>query len=292
MRTTAEPRPAPRPRGVRGAVVTWDAADVASWHRAAETLAVIGAVALCVVVAGPGGALEHLFVPLFGSIDDPMERLTELAFGIPLAVLLVPGLGLWAWGPRLRPAGTALTVLATLAVTVDLAVAGRLTMLAWMLLATLWILAIYQVLTVRLLDAGARRPLVLVLAGAASALPWFVQAARMLVEQTRAGEVLQADYIIVMVMALAIGVLLALPLVRLVSFAPAGVAAAVAAVVYALMSLVWTGPGIALPRASAVLAVAAAIAYVDTVRNMASRSPRSHDAGRETDAGTPSDQPG
>lgn len=292
MRASAEPRHAPGPRGARGAVVTWDAADVASWHRAAETLAVVGAVALCVVVAGPGGALEHLFVPLFGDIDDPMERLTELAFGIPLAILLVPGLGLWAWGPRLRPAGTALTVLGTLAVTVDLAVAGRLTMLAWMLLATLWLLAIYQVLTFRLLDATARRPPALLLAGAASALPWFVQAGRLLAAQMRVGDVLQADYIIVMVLALAIGVLLALPLVRLVSFAPAGVAAAIGAVVYALMSLLWVGPGIALPRAPAVLAVAAAIAYVDTVRHMASRSRKLGDAGRETDAGASSDQPG
>lgn len=292
MRISAEPRHGAGARGARLPVVAWAAAAVTSWQRAAETIAVVGAVALCVVVAGPGGGLEHLFVPLFGNIDDPMARLTELAFGIPLAVLLVPGLGLWAWGPRLRPAGTALTVLATLAVTVDLAVAGRLTALAWVLLAFLWMLAIYQLLTLQLLDAVARRPPALLLAGAASALPWFVQAGRLLLAQMRAGDVLQADYVIVIVLAVAIGVLLALPLVRLVSFAPAGVAAAVGAVVYALMSLLWSGPGIALPRAPAVLAVAAAIAYVDTVRHMASASQGPDDADREPDSGAASDQPG
>jgi hypothetical protein len=243
---------------------------VASLQRAAETVAVVGSVALCVLVAGPGGALEHLFLPLFGSISDPMQRLGELAFGIPLAVLLVPGLGLWAWGPRLRPSGTALTAVGTLAVTVDLAVARSVTAPIWVLLVALWLLMIYQLLTFRLLDAVVGRPLALLLAGIASALPWFGQAVRLLLAQLRAGGVLQADFVVVIVLALALGVLLVLPLVRLDSFAPAGIAAAVGAVTYALISLLWDEPGIALPRAPAVLAVAAAIAYVDTVRHLMS----------------------
>jgi hypothetical protein len=292
VRTSAEPRLGAGPRGARVPVVAWDAAEVTSWRRAAEATAIVGAIALAVVVAGPGGGLEHLFVPLFGSIADPMERLTELAFGIPLAILLVPGLGLWAWGPRLRPAGTALTVLATLAVTVDLAVAGRLTVLAWLLLAALWLLAIYQLATFRMFDAPGRRPPALLLAGAASALPWFAQAVRLVLAQTRAGDVLQADYILVLVLSLAIGVLLALPLVRLVSFAPAGVAAAVGAAIYALMSLLSVGPGIALPQALAVLAVAASIAYVDTVRHMTSPSRGRGHGHREADTGASSDQSG
>ena len=285
MRTSAERRLGAGLRGARVAVVAWDATEVASWRRAAEATAVIGAVALAVVVAGPGGGLEHLFVPLFGSATDSVERLTELAFGIPLAILLVPGLGLWAWGARLRPAGTALTVLATLAVTVDLAVAGRLTMLAWLLLAALWLLAIYQLATFRLLEVPGRRPRALLLAGAASAVPWFAQAARLLLAQMRAGDVLQADYVIALVLALVIGVLLALPLVRLVSFAPAGVAAAVGAGVYALLSLLSQDSAIALPRALAVLAVAAAVAYVDMVRHMTSAARARDRQNRAADAG-------
>jgi hypothetical protein len=263
---------------------------VTSWRRAAEAIAVIGAVTLAVVIAGPGGGLEHLFVPLFGSIDDPVERLTGLAFGIPLAVLLVPGLGLWAWGPWSRPAGTTLTVLGTLAVTVDLAVAGRLSVLAWLLLAALWLLAIYQLLTSRLFDVPARRPPALLLAGAGSALPWFAQAVRLVLAQMRAGDVLQADYIIVLVLALALGVLLVLPLVHFDSFARAGVAAAVGAGIYALMSLLSDGPDIALPRVLAVLAIAAAIAYVDTVRHLTPTTRGPGDGSRDADAGAASDQ--
>jgi hypothetical protein len=254
---------------------------------------VIGAVALAVVVAGPGGGLEHLFVPLFGSVDGPVERLTELAFGILLLVLLVPGLGSWAWGPALRPSGTALTVLATLAVTVDLAVAGWLSLLAWLLLAALWLLAIYQLLTFRLFDTPARRPPALLLAGAASALPWFAQVVRLALAQLRAGDVLQADFIIVLVLALALGVLLLLPLVHLDSFAAAGVTAAVGAGIYALLSLLSAGPGVALPRSSAVLAIAAAIAYVDTVRHLTPpRRWRGTGGQHQVDTGAANGQPG
>ena len=57
---------------------------------------------------------------------------------------------------------------------------------------------------------------------------------------------------------------------RLDSFATAGMVVAVGAVIYALISLLWDEPGIAMPRAPAVLAVAAAIAYVDTVRHLMS----------------------
>jgi hypothetical protein len=258
---------------------------VASLQRAAETVAVVGSVALCVVVAGPGGALEHLFLPLFGSINDPMQRLAELAFGIPLAVLLVPGLGLWAWGPRLRPSGTALTAVGTVAVTIDLAVARSITAPIWVLLVALWLLMIYQLLTFRLLDTVVVRPLALLLAGAASAVPWFGQAGRLLVAQLRAGGVLQADFVVVMVLALAIGVLLVLPLVRLDSFATAGMVVAVGAVIYALISLLWDEPGIAMPQAPAILAVAAAIAYVDTVRHLMSGARASRAVQPESERG-------
>jgi hypothetical protein len=251
-------------------------------QRAAETVAVVGSVTLCVVVAGPGGALEHLFLPLFASINNPAQRLAELAFGIPLAVLLAPGLGLWAWGPKLRPSGTALTAMGTLAVTIDMAVARTLTIPVWLLLVALWILVIYQVVTFRFLDTTVRRPLALLLAGAASAVPWFGQAGRLVVAQLRAGGVLQPDYVVVIVLALAVGVLLALPLVRLDSFASAGMAAAVSTVIYALISLLWDDPGIAMPRALGILAVAASIAYVDTVRHMMSRSRSAGDAQQES----------
>ena len=289
---TSEPRLGAGTRGARVAVVAWDAAEVTLWRRAAEAMAVIGAVTLAVVIAGPGGGLEHVFVPLFGSVDDPVDRLTELAFGIPLAILLVPGLCLWAWGSSSRPAGTTLTVLGTLAVTVDLAVAGRLSVLAWLLLAALWLLAIYQLLASRLFDVPARRPPALLLAGVASAVPWFAQAVRLVLAQLRAGDVLQADYIIVLVLALALGVLLVLPLVHFDSFARAGVAAAVGAGIYALMSLLSDGPGVALPRVLAVLAIAAAIAYVDTVRHLTPSTRGRGDGSRDADAGAASDQSG
>jgi hypothetical protein len=272
LRTSAQPRPGAAPS------LAWRATVVASLQRAAETVAVVGSVTLCVVVAGPGGALEHLFLPLFGSIDDPVQRLSDLAFGIPLAVLLVPGLGMWAWGPRLRPSGTALTALGTLAATVDLAVADSMSAPMWVLLVALWLLVIYQILTFRLIDTVVRRPLALVIAAAASALPWFGQAGRLLVAQLRAGGLLQPDFVVVIVLTLAIGLLLVLPLVRLNSFASAGMAAAVGAVIYALISLIWDEPGIALPRALAIVAVAAAIAYVDTVRHLMSGARGARDA--------------
>ena len=282
MRTSAAPGPGAPP-------LAWSATVVASLQRAAETVAVIGSVALCVIVAGPGGALEHLFVPLFGSINDPTQRLGELAFGIPLAVLLAPGLGLWAWGPRLRPSGTALTAVGTVAVTIDLAVARSITAPIWVLLVALWLLMIYQLLTFRLLDTVVQRPLALLLAGAASGLPWFAQAGRLLIAQLRAGGVLQADFVVVIVLALALGLLLVFPLVRLNSFAAAGMAAAVGAVIYALISLLWDEPGIAMPRAPAVLAVAAAIAYVDTVRHLMSGPRGSTGIQQESEPGSADD---
>jgi hypothetical protein len=156
----------------------------------------------------------------------------------------------------------------------------------------LWLLMIYQLLTFRLLDAVVGRPLALLLAGIASALPWFGQAVRLLLAQLRAGGVLQADFVVVMVLALAIGVLLVLPLVRLDSFAPAGMAAAVGAVIYALISLLWDEPGIAMPRAPAVLAVAAAIAYVDTVRHLMSGSRGRGAAPQESERGPTNDHHG
>jgi hypothetical protein len=220
-----------------------------------------------------------------------MQRLAELAFGIPLAVLLVPGLGLWAWGPRLRPSGTALTAVGTLAVTVDLAVARSITAPIWLLLVALWLLMIYQLLTFQLLDTVVGRPLALLLAGAASALPWFGQAVRLVVAQLRAGGVLQADFVVAIVLALAIGVLLVLPLVRLESFATAGMAAAVGAVIYALISVLWDEPGIAMPRGPAVLAVAAAIAYVDTVRHLMSGPRGSRGVQQESGRGPTNNHP-
>jgi hypothetical protein len=183
-------------------------------------------------------------------------------------------------------------VLGTVAVSIDLAVASALTIPAWMMLVALWVHAIYQLLTFRPLDVVGRRPVALLLAGAASALPWFGQAGRLLVAQMRAGAVLQADYVVVIVLAVLIGVLFGLPVVRLDSFASAGVSAAVGAVIYALMSLLWQGTSIALPRVLCVLAVAAAIAYVDTVRTLRSRSHGSDDAVHESDHGAAEDQPG
>jgi hypothetical protein len=234
-----------------------------------------------VIIAGPGSALERLFVPLFGSVDDPTQRLSDLAFGIPLGVLLVPGLGLWAWGARLRPSGVALSSLATLAVSFDLAFEGGLTMFGWALLTALWLLVTYQLLTFRTVDTVVRRPPVLMLAVLACVAPWIVQAGRLLA-QSRTGA-LDGDHIFVVVLTVVLSLLLVLPLVRLESFAAAGVVAAVGAVIFALMSLLWETSAVALPRFVAVPAVAAAIAYVDTIRHMKLRSRRSGD--REPTAG-------
>lgn len=258
------------------------------WQRAAETAAIIASVALCVIVAGPGGALENLLVPLFGAGGDQAQRLTELAFGIPLAILLVPGLGLWAWGLRLRPAGAALTVLATLTVSVDLAVRGRLTPLAWALLSALWLLAAYQASTIPPLGRARPRPPALPLAAAASALPWVAHAGRLLLAQIRAGDLLNGDRVVVILLALVTCVLLALPVFRLHSFAPAGTAAAIGAMIYALMSLRWSDPIVALPGMVAVFAIAAAIAYVDTIWRVASprgRGAAGGDSGRSSTDG-------
>lgn len=250
-----------------------------SWHRAAETAAITGSVALCVIIAGPGSALERLFVPLFGSVDDPTQRLTDLAFGIPFGVLLVPGLALWAWGARLRPSGAALTSLATLAVSFDLAFEGGLTAFGWVLLVALWLLVTYQLLTFRTVDTVVRRPAALTLAVAACIAPWIVQGVRVMM-QIAVGS-LDGDRIFVVVLAAVLSMLLMLPLLRLESFAVAGLVAAVGAVVYSLMSLLWETSAVALPRIVAVPAVAASIAYVDTIRHLAVRLRRAHQRARD-----------
>ena len=248
-----------------------------SWQRVAETVAIVGSVALCVIVAGPGGALENLLLPIFGSGEDPAERLQELAFGIPLAILLVPGLALWAWSPRLRPGGTALTVVATLTVTIDLALVSRLTPLAWALLSALWLLALYQVLTLPSLGPVSRRPPALLLAVGAGVAPWLVQAGRLLREVPAGDDGL--DGLVVIVFTLVVALLLALPLVRPAAFAPAGHAAATGAITYALASLRWPGEVTAMPLVPALLAVATAVAYIDTVRLLA--APGAQHAGAE-----------
>jgi hypothetical protein len=222
-----------------------------------------------VIVAGPGSAIERLFIPLFGSADDPTQRLTALAFGIPLGVLLVPGLAVWAWGPRLRPSGTALTSLATLAVSFDLAFEGGLTAFGWALLAALWLLVTYQLLTFRAVDTIVRRPVVLTLAVLACVAPWIVQSVRVMMDIS--GGSLDGDHIFVVVLAVVLSLLLVLPLLRLESFAVAGVVAAVGAIIYSLMSLLWETSAAALPRIVAVPAVAAAVAYIDTIRHLAAK---------------------
>lgn len=260
-----------------------------SWQRVAETAAIVGSVALCVIVAGPGGALENLLLPLFGSVTDPAVRLRELAFGIPLAILLVPGLGLWAWSPRLRPSGAALTVVATLAVTIDLAVEDRLTSLAWVLLSALWLLALYQVVSLPPFAPARRRSPALLLAVLAGVAPWTVQAARLLLADAGAG-----DQVVVITFTLVIVLLLALPLVLAPAFAQTGYAAAAGAIIYALASLRWPGPDVALPQVAALLAVATAVAYIDTVRQMSVRAARQRAGagGNQNDNGTTGDQPG
>lgn len=262
-----------------------------SWQRVAETAAIVGSVALCVIVAGPGGALENLLLPIFGGAEDPAERLQGLAFGIPLAVLLVPGLALWAWAPNLRPAGAALTVVATLTVTIDLAAEGRLTLLAWVLLSALWLLALYQVITIPELGPTPRRPPALLLAVLAAVAPWILQAGRLLLAEMR-GHDEPGDHLVVIVFALVIVLLLALPLLRPSAFAPAGHAAAIGAIIYALAALRWPTPAAALPQVAALLAVATAVAYIDTVRQSSPESQRPGAPDDEAGNGATGDQPG
>lgn len=264
-----------------------------SWQRVAETAAIVGSVALCVIVAGPGGALENLLLPLFGSGTDPAVRLRDLAFGVPLAILLVPGLGLWAWSPRLRPSGAALTVVATLAVTIDLAVEDRLTPLAWVLLSALWLLALYQVVSLPRFAPAPRRSPALLLAVLAGVAPWTVQAARLLLADAGANGA-PGDQVVVITFTLVIVLLLAMPLVLAPAFAQAGYAAAAGAIIYALASLRWPEPAAALPQVVALLAVATSVAYIDTVRQMSMRAFRRRaGAGEhEIDNGTTGDQPG
>ena len=262
-----------------------------SWKRVAETVAIVGSVALCVIVAGPGGALENLLLPLFGGAENPAERLQELAFGIPLAILLVPGLALWAWSPHLRPAGAALTVVATLTVTIDLAVEGRLTPLAWLLLSALWLQGLYQVVTLPRLGPVRHRPPALLLAVLAGAAPWIAHVVGLMLAEMR-GDSGRGEHVIVITFALAIVLLLASPLVRPSAFGPAGTAAAVGAIIYALASLRWPVPAAALARVAALLAIATAVAYIDTVRQLSTRG--SQLAGgpeSEPDNGAPGDQP-
>ena len=247
----------------------WGVAAVASWQRVAETTAVVASVALSVLVAGPGGALENLLRPLIGSGGTPAQRLAELAFGIPQALLLVPGLALWAWSPRLRPAGSALTVVATLGITIDLAVEDGLTPLATTLLSALLLLALYQTLTVPSLGPVPRRGPALLLAVLAGVTPWALQSGLLLVAELRGVPASAGDYVVVLVYTSLTATLLLLPLLRLDAFALAGQAAAVGAIVYALASLRWSGPDTALHRIAAVLAVATAVAYIDTIRQLA-----------------------
>lgn len=244
-----------------------------SWHRIAEIAAVSGAVALCVIVAGPGGGIEHLVWPLVQPSVDPAQRLQELASGIMLTLLLVPGLALWAWGPALRPAGTALTLTSTAAAMIGLAVQGRMTPLVGVMIAALWLVTIYQVVTVRLPARTTASRLALGLSVGACATPWVVQAGRIVVDTLRANDVTDGDETLVLLLTITITVLLVLPLIRVRAFAPAGFAAAVGAALYAVASLRWPSPVAALPRPLAVLAIATVIAYLDTVRQVAETQP-------------------
>lgn len=241
---------------------------MSSLQRAAETSAIIAAVALAVVVAGPGGALESLLLPIIGTIGDPTARLTELAFGITLS-LLIPGLGLWAWGSVSRPAGTALALLASLVITVDLALQGRLTAMAWILLSALWLHVLYQVVTGRAPEGQARRPAALVLSIVAAVAPWAIQVVRIVDAQVREDLTLADGHVVVLTTTVLLIVLLVAPALRPRGLALAGVAGAVGCMTYALMSLRWPSPVVALPRILAIVAIATAVAYIDTVRQVA-----------------------
>lgn len=259
-----------------------------SWRRGAEAVAIVAAVALCVVVAGPGGAIEHLIRPVVTNDIDSVRRLGDLAVGIPMALLLVPGLAMWAWGPALRPSGTALTLVATAAVTIDVTVRGDLTLPAAALLVALWFVVSYQVATVRVPMARARRRLALWLSVPACVAPWVVQAGRVTIDQLGAegaDGAASGDAIHVLVLSVALAVLLLSPVVTVRAFAWAAFAAATGGICYAAASLAWASPLVALPRPLAVLAIATLVAYADTVRQLvAADAPHGAVASNTTDA--------